>query len=285
MRPRSYLYVPADSERKILSAARSSADAVMIDLEDAVVAERKELARGMMSELLAAADAVGGKQVWVRVGSGAELAPDVAAVAGRPGLHGIVTAKTETAEDVATAVALLESTGDQSTVVMPLLESGRAVLGALDIASAGRVDCLQIGEVDLRADTGLHPGDDETELLFPRSQVVMASAAAGIAAPIGPASPNFRDLDLFRASCERVRRLGFVGRACIHPRQVDVVHEVLAPGEEAVERARRLVAAFEEAQQRGDGVLTDEHGDMVDHAVVRQARELLSRLDGQPATG
>jgi citrate lyase subunit beta/citryl-CoA lyase len=284
MRPCSYLYVPGDSERKLDSAARSAAGAVMIDLEDAVVAERKELARGIMSDLLASADAVGGKQVWVRVGSGADLERDVAALAGRPGLHGIVMAKTESAADVRTAVALLETAGDHSTTVMPLLESGGAILRSLEIATAPRVECLQIGEVDLRADTGLHPGEDELELLFPRAQVVMASRAAGISAPIGPASPNFRDLDAFRASCERVRRLGFVGRACIHPRQIAVVHAVLEPTADEVDRARRLVASFEAARERGDGVLKDEDGDMVDHAAVRQAVELLSRVyDDGPA--
>lgn len=281
MRPLSYLYVPADSERKIDSAGRSAADAVLLDLEDAVIAERKGLARDLLRELLSPAGALGGKQVWVRVGSDEDLVADIKAVAGSPGLYGIVTAKTETAEEVERAVALLEEAGDRSTVVMPLLESGRAVLGAVGIASGPRVECLQIGEVDLRADVGLHPGDDETELLFARSQVVMASAAAGIAAPIGPASPNFRDLEAFRRSCERVRRLGFVGRACIHPSQVDVVHEVLAPTDDEVAQARQLVADFEAAQERGDGVLTDHHGDMVDLAVVRQARELLTRVDSR----
>lgn len=279
MRPRSYLYVPADSERKIASAARSSADAVIIDLEDAVAAERKELAREMMSDLLASADAVAGKKVWVRVGCGADLAPDIAAVAGRPGLHGIVMAKTESASDVDAAVALLVAAGDRSTPLMPLLESGGAVLGSQAIASAPRVECLQIGEVDLRADIGLHPGELELELLVARAHVVMASRAAGIAAPIGPASPNFQDLDAFRASCERVLRLGFAGRACIHPRQIDVVHAVLEPTSDEVDRARRLVASFEAARKSGEGVLKDENGNMVDHAVVRQAVELLSRVD------
>ena len=134
---------------------------------------------------------------------------------------------------------------------------------------------LQVGEADLKADTGIEPGDDERELLWVRSQVVLASAAAGIDPPVGPVSTNFRDLDALRASTEAVRRLGYRGRACIHPAQIAVVHEVFTPSPEQVDAAQALIAAYDAAVAAGSGVLIGPDGRMVDEAVVRQARRLV----------
>nr|BFE78220.1 hypothetical protein GCM10020093_008210 [Planobispora longispora] len=164
----------------------------------------------------------------------------------------------------------------------PLLESGAAVLAAAEIARAPRVVRLQLGEADLRADLGVEPGPDERELLWARSQVVLASAAARIAPPLGPVSTDFRDLDRLRASTLALRRLGFRGRACVHPAQIAVVNEVFTPTGEELERARRLVERFEAS---GTGVVLDDAGRMVDEAVIRQARRTLaaaSRWPGAP---
>lgn len=281
MRPRSYLYVPGDSDRKLASAGRSAADAIMIDLEDAVAPERKNQARELVRHWLEDEGAGGDREVWVRIALADELESDLRAVVGLGALHGLVLAKTESASDVARVDQLLQEMADDRTVLMPLLESAGAVLRAEEIARAERVDSLQIGEADLRADVGLTPGDDESELLFARSTVVFASIAAGIAAPIGPASTNFTDLPVFRASCERLRRLGFAGRACIHPRQVDVVHEVSAPSTADVEAARTLIAEFDSGIAAGRGVMTGADGQMVDLAVIKQARRLLAEI-GEP---
>jgi citrate lyase subunit beta/citryl-CoA lyase len=105
---------------------------------------------------------------------------------------------------------------------------------------------------------------------------VLASAAAGIDPPVGPVSTNFRDLDALRTSTEALARLGYVGRACIHPAQAAVVNEVFTPSEESVASARALVEAYDAAVAAGQGVFTDESGRMVDLAVVRQARRTLS---------
>lgn len=275
MRPRSYLYVPGDSDRKLSSASRSAADALIIDLEDAVAPARKTMARRQVAELLADADRLGGRQVWVRVGSGPEMEPDLDAVAGSVALHGLVLAKTESASSVAQAAESLAAHGDFVTVLMPLLESAKAVLHAEEIAAGERVDCLQVGEVDLSAEVGLMPGPDESELSLARSMVVFSSIAAGIAPPVGPASTNFTDLGLFRESCQRLWRLGFSGRACIHPRQVETLHDVLTPSEDELEHARRLVNIYDKATASGVGACTDENGDLLDVAVVRQARRIL----------
>ncbi|GAA4988904.1 hypothetical protein GCM10023205_69920 [Yinghuangia aomiensis] len=117
-----------------------------------------------------------------------------------------------------------------------------AVLAARDIAGAPRVRRLQVGEADLCAELGVEPGTDERELLGVRSQIVPTSAAAGIEPPVAPASTNFTDLAALQASTEALRRLGYRGRACIHPAQLAVVHGVFTPSAEEVARARALLA-------------------------------------------
>ena len=179
-------------------------------------------------------------RVWVRVNAGAEREADVRAVAG-PGLTGLVAAKTETVRELDELDALLTSLGSSAGVV-PLLESAAAVLSAKEIAGAPRVRRLQVGEADLRADVGIETGPDERELLYARSHVVLASRAAGVAPPIAPVSTQFRDLPAFARVDPGNGRLGFVGRACIHPAQVAVANEVFTPSPEAVEAAGRLLA-------------------------------------------
>ena len=109
-----------------------------------------------------------------------------------------------------------------------------------------------------------------------RALVVMASAAAGLAAPAGPVSPVTRDLDTYRTSTERVRRQGFLGRACIHPAQVQVVHEVFTPTSEEVTQASEVLALVERAESGGSGVILDDSGRMVDPAVTRAAHRVLA---------
>lgn len=157
--------------------------------------------------------------------------------------------------------------------VSPLVESAAGLLAAAQLATAPRVTHVQLGEADLTADLGLDPDDDGTELLFARSTVVTASAAAGIQPPLGPVSTDFRDLTAFRAGTERLRRLGFAGRACIHPSQVPVVDEVFRPSRAAVDAARDVVERLAGA---GNGVALDSGGRMIDEAVARQARRVLS---------
>ena len=135
---------------------------------------------------------------------------------------------------------------------------------------------MQLGEHDLGAEVGIERSGDDIEFLFARSQLVFGSAAAGIGPPVGPVSVDFNDLERFRASTLTLKRLGFRSRACIHPAQVKVVNEVFTPSIMEVEQARLLVETFDDALERGSGVVRDEKGTMVDEAVVRAARRLLN---------
>ncbi|WP_433361084.1 HpcH/HpaI aldolase/citrate lyase family protein [Streptosporangium sp. CA-115845] len=274
---RSALYVPGDQPEKLAKALGRGADSLIVDLEDAVLPVHKEAARAAVATWLRGLGP-DGPEIYVRVNPGEAGHDDLRAVA-LPGVHGVCVAKTESAAELEAVAAVLsvaeaaEGLPDGSIAVCPLLESAGAILAASEIARAPRVARLQIGEADLRADLGVESGPDERELLWARSQVVLASAAARLAPPLAPVSTDFRDLDALRVSTFALKRLGFRGRACIHPAQVAVVNEVFTPSEEELDRARDLIARFEAS---GSGVVTDARGQMVDEAVVRAARRLLS---------
>jgi citrate lyase subunit beta/citryl-CoA lyase len=272
MTVRSALYVPGDQEDKLRKAFSRGADAVIVDLEDAVPAAGKDAARAAVGRWLAGPDGPTA-ELWVRVNGGEVAEVDISQLAVHPSVTGFVLAKTEEPESVAAAADLLDQLGSDA-LLSPLLESASAVLRAEAIARSPRVAYLQLGEVDLGADAGIDPGDDERELLFARSAVVLASAASQIDPPLGPVSTEFRDVEWLRRSTVALRRLGFVGRACIHPAQVAVAHDVFTPSADEIERARALLARFHGA---ATGVFVDDDGRMVDKAVVRRA-ELLLRL-------
>lgn len=278
---RSYLYVPGDAPQKLDKALHRGADALIVDLEDAVPAAGKDRARALVAEWLDGLPATGRPAVWVRVNPGPAGEDDARAVTS-PNLAGVCLAKADSAAQVATlgvALATAEETRGLpvgTVAVVPLLESAAAILAAPAIARAPRVARLQIGEADLRAELGVTLGPDERELLFARSQVVLAAAAAGIAPPVAPVSTDYRDLAALRASTVALRRLGFLGRACVHPAQVEVVNEVFTPTPEELAEAADLVHRFDAAVGSGAGVLVDVDGRMVDAAVVRAARRLLT---------
>lgn len=269
---RSALYVPGDAPDKLRGALDRGADELIVDLEDAVLPDRKDLARDIVATWL---DGLPTAEVgiWVRVNPGAAGLVDIRAIGESDALTGVVLAKAESVSDVVDASAVLDELGSHARIV-PLLESGGAVLRAAEIAAGPRVHRLQVGEADLRADLGVTLGPDERELLWVRSQIVAVSAAVGIAPPVAPVSTDFRDLDALRASTEALARLGFVGRACIHPAQVAVVNDVFTPSEAAIAEAEEILAALASA---GSGVAVDSRGRMLDEAVARQARLVLAR--------
>jgi citrate lyase subunit beta/citryl-CoA lyase len=280
---RSHLYVPGDKPEVLAKALGRGADALIVDLEDAVAPANKDLARRTVAEWLAGLPVAAANpvQVWIRINSGPMGHDDVRAVIG-PAVTGVVAAKTETAEELVALHATLTEAEDKrelvagSIGVVPLLESAAAVLRAMEIAKAPRVQRLQVGEADLKADIGVELGDDQRELLYVRSQIVLVSAAAGIDPPVGPVDTNFKDVEALTASTQAVKRMGYLGRACIHPAQAAVVNAVFTPSDEEVAEARDLIARFDAAMANGDGVCLDARGRMVDEAVVRQARRLLS---------
>jgi citrate lyase subunit beta/citryl-CoA lyase len=159
--------------------------------------------------------------------------------------------------------------------IVPLIETAAGLEAVGVIARSPRVSHLALGEADLRAELAVDPSDDEREWQPIRSRLVVASAAAGIGPPAGSAATDFTDLDRLRRSSETYRRLGFAARSAIHPAQIPVINEVFTPSPSVIERARRLVSLYEDVTQAGHGVAVDDHGMMIDEAVIRSARRTL----------
>lgn len=267
---RSYLFVPGDRFDMLAKAVDYGADAVIADLEDAVHPSEKEVARHAISDWLAGESPV---ERWVRVNSGDFMQVDVAAIApARP--DGIVLPKVKTAADIETLAAALEDSGPSSVPIVPLVETAAARFHLLDIASADGVARVMLGEIDLAADLGLVEPSGSTWLPI-RLDVVTASAAGGIDAPIAPVAATFDQPDRFLAETKELVALGFGSRAAIHPRQIAPIHAALVPDEAEVDAAREIISAAGEAAERGHGVVRGRAGTMIDEAVVRRARRVM----------
>lgn len=251
-------------------ALGSLADAVVLDLEDAVPSDRKAAARANAAAVLAAGPA---KAVYVRVNSLASGlgTGDLAAVA-TPHLTGVRVPKVEDAADVRAVAELLADAGCDA-VVVPIIESALGVERAFDIAlAAGCVATLAMGEADLRADLR---ASADAALDYARARCVTAARAARRAPAIQSVHTRLRDEEGLRTSTERGRALGFGGRSAIHPAQVPVINAVFTPSEADRARAAAVMAAYEEAQARGDAVTTTADGELVDAPVVLDAAAVL----------
>lgn len=277
---RSYLYVPADSGQRLVKAGTRGADAVIADLEDSVAPARKDVARQAAAAWISERDS-GRFERWVRLNPGDQGLADLRSVF-RPGLDGVCLAKTASAHEVEAAAEVLDSLESQqgcrpgTTAIMPLIESGLGLRRVDEIADAPRVRALQLGEIDLAADLGLPSSPHPEDLAAIRSRVVVASAAAGLQQPVGPVSPQFRDLTLFRDSTERLRTAGFIGRAAIHPSQVPVIHGVFSVSAQELAAAVDAVSRYDAAAAAGQGAYTDDAGGMVDEATVKSSRRLIA---------
>lgn len=281
--PRSYLYVPGDAEGKLERAMERGADALIVDLEDSVAPQFKQAARRSVREWLGGLSAARdtGTEVLVRVNRWPEGEEDVEAVA-CPALSGICLAKAAAADLAAVEAALSRAEAAAGLApgiltVQPLVESAGAVLAAPAIAAGPRVDRIQIGEIDLAVDLGAEPGPDGAEMAFARAQVVLASAAAAIGAPVGPVQADLLDIERFSQTTAALRRLGFGSRACVHPAQVEIANRLFTPTPEEVERAEAILGTYEAALSCGKGVAVGAGGEMIDEAMVRKARRLLAK--------
>lgn len=275
---RSWLYVPGDRPERFEKAVEKGADAIVLDLEDAVSLNRKVEARSLVADWVRNGDH-GRAQVWVRVNQGAMGVEDSATVA-LPGLTGICVPKVDDPSELTDINQVLSAAekehglADGQLPVIPLIESAVGLTRLSSIVSAQRVVQLQVGEVDLAADLGLS-GDVDLHLAPIRSRIVVESVAAGILSPIGPVSTEFRDIEAFRSSTQTVIGQGFVGRACIHPDQVTIVNEMFTPTPEQISVAQDLLDRMNAAIREGSGIALDANGRMIDEASARSARRVI----------
>lgn len=281
--PRAFLFVPADSERKLAKGAESGADALILDLEDSVGAERKPIAREMAAAWLAARGD-GAPQGWVRINAldtGLAMADLAAVVRGRP--DGIVLPKCSGADALRTIDAALsalearEGLADRSIAVMPIVTETPAALFTLGgYAGSPRLAALTWGGEDLAAAVGakanrLPDGSWDEPYRIARSLTLAAAAAAEVPA-IDTVYADFRNEAGFAAECAEARRMGYAGRMAIHPAQVPVILAAFSPTAEERAWAEAVVAAF--AASPGAGVVSLD-GRMVDRPHLLQAKRIL----------
>lgn len=270
---RSLLFVPGDDPRKLAKALSSGADALILDLEDSVVSVRKEIARRSVSSFLAA---TGGESTLLFVRFHSCSSPefqDDCALLETAAPDGIVLSKCGSAADVNQLVdALSRSPLAASCRILPLIENARGILGAQAIATASpHVSALLFGAEDFCVDTGIQPGAEEAELLFARSTVVTASAAAGLPA-IDTPFLQFRNQERLRETAYCARRLGFAGKLAIHPEQIACLNEIFQPSEQELADARRILELMKSAAAG----LTSVNGLMVDEVHVRKAKRTIA---------
>ncbi len=278
---RSLLFVPVTAERFVNGAARRGADAIILDLEDAVAASEKERARKLVPE---AAEIVsrGGADVVVRLNRPLRMTVrDLEAVIG-PRVHAVALPKAESAQHVELVAEIIdELEADRgipigTTKMLAMVETASAFFRIAEIAKASpRLVALNLGAEDFALSAGMWP---EAEGLFmPKQMCVFAARAAGIM-PLGFVGTvaDFSDLDGFRETVRRSRRIGFVGASVIHPSQIAILNEEFRPSAAEVEHARRVVAAYGKALAEGVGAVTVD-GKMIDVPIVERARLLLER--------
>ncbi len=269
---RSVLYLPANRASAIAKARTLPADAVILDLEDAVQPDAKAQAR---AAAVAAALEGGweGKQLFLRInGIGTPWHADDMAAAPSAGFAGIVVPKVDSAAEAASLVA-----HGGGRPVLAMIETPAAVLNAAAIAAVPGVAALMAGMADLAKALGCGDDADRLPLLFSLSAIVLAARAGGIACFDGVCT-EFRNETAFRAEAAQGRLLGFDGKTLIHPSQVAPCNEIFSPSAQAIAHARAQIAAYDDALAAGRGVATLD-GQMVEVLHVEQARRLLARAN------
>jgi citrate lyase subunit beta/citryl-CoA lyase len=271
---RSLLFVPGNRAERFNKASASGADAVIIDLEDAVAPRDKAEARRATTAWLSAQHSTR-CPVLLRVNAvGSDWFADDMTVAALPGVAGVVLAKTESAADVAAVVASVCREGIAGTrigsAIFPLVETARGMWNALDIAQAPGVKQILFGALDFILDMNMD--SDGTILNQYRSQLGLASRVAGIEAPIDGVTTSIDDIERLSAESANGRQLGLAGKLAIHPKQIAVINACYSPTEKELLWARKIVAAAD----RSNGAAVAVDGNMIDRPVIARATKILA---------
>jgi citrate lyase subunit beta/citryl-CoA lyase len=274
--PRSWLFVPADSERKITKALESETDAVIFDLEDSVAPAQKRAAREMLRQLPARS---GGPQWWLRINPiGSEFHRDDLQLIGVADIHGIVLPKAESGADV---TRLAHRTGNIPVHAI-VTETAGSLFGLLSYRDPkSPLAAMSWGAEDLSAALGASSKYDKSgELSFTyrlaRSLCLAGAVAAGVQ-PVDGVFADFRDDAGLKAEADAARREGFTGKLAIHPGQVAIINAAFTPSAEELRHAGEIVAAFEAHPDAG---VLSVGGKMVDRPHLVQARKVLERAQG-----
>lgn len=268
MDPRTYLFVPGDRPDRFAKALASGADAIVLDLEDAVAPAAKGRARDAVAQWALHAAQAERARVVVRINDAASdaFAEDLRMLRGSQ-ITTVMLPKAESPAQVDAARADMPHAR-----VLALIESARGVVSAQQLAGAHGVMRLVFGTLDYALDLDLDVADSPDGLAYAASVLAIASRVAGLPAPVAGVTPQLDDGQRLLADLGWSRRHGFGAKLCIHPRQVAAIHAALAPSEQAIEWARRVLSA--EAASPGAAQLD---GRMIDRPVVLQAQRTLQR--------
>ncbi|WP_323018379.1 CoA ester lyase [Castellaniella sp.] len=273
---RSLLYVPGSAERFIAKAHLRGADAIIVDLEDAVAASEKLNARAALATVVPRVGQAGA-QVFVRVNHLTDLVRQDAEAACMAGAYGLYLPKTSGTEILERLDAVLQPLerrlGRKPMAFVPLIEDAVGVLRAQDIARGPRVLALSMGIEDMATSFGGEPLPDVIRI--PRMLIHLAAKAAGkLSLGLMRTVADYRDTEAMRASIIEAKAFGIDGASCIHPSVVPLLNAGFSPGQKEIDHARRLVTAAEVAQRDGIGAFTFE-GMFVDAPIVERAKSLL----------
>jgi len=278
---RSLLFAPGNHARRVEKALTLPADAVILDLEDAVAISEKPATRDLVVRTFGA-ERYGKLYVRVNAYSTEWCYGDIVTIA-RSGLDGIILPKVESADQLRSVDWLLHALERERGLpaggidLVPIIETalGMSNIGAI-AGSGSRTRRLAFGAGDYTLDLGMTWSRDETELLPARSAVVMASRAAGIDPPLDTVWADLRDAEGFARSAVHAAALGFQGKMCIHPDQIAVTNGAFSPSDSELSWAKRVVAAFDDAEAKGLASIQLD-GQFIDYPIVQRARQVIAR--------
>ena len=282
---RSLLFVPGNRTNMLEKAMGISPDAYIPDMEDSVPAEEKENARNVIASFLPKLAEVG-PLVIPRINSldTGLLQDDMAAVVG-PHIFGVSVGKIQSTRDIDYISNIIEGLEKKAGLevgtvkLIPWIETAMAIVNAYEICAASpRIVGVAFGAEDFTNDMAIERTEGESEIDYPRKVICVAARAADVLALDTPYF-SFRDSDGLKKNSFEAKGYGFRGKFAIHPAQVDIINESFSPSSDEIENARRVIAAFEEAERSGRGS-TSLDGKVIDVPVVKRARQLLESAEG-----
>lgn len=277
---RTMMFVPGNNPSMMQDAYIYGADSLMLDLEDSVTLAEKDAARRLVYHALKEVN-YGTTEMVVRINplNTPYGVKDIEAVV-KAGVDVIRMPKTETAEEVKEVEAEIERVEREigvpvgKTQIMAAIESALGVINAYSIAtSSKRMMGIALGAEDYCANLKTNRSKDGAELLLAREMIVVAARAAGIDA-LDTVFSDMNDMETFKNEVAFIKKLGFDGKSIINPRQIDIVHEIFAPSQKEIDKARLILNAIKEAERKGSGVISL-NGKMVDKPVVIRAQRCI----------
>lgn len=277
---RTMLFAPGNHPRKVEKCLTLDADCVILDLEDAVAVAEKEATRATVVAALEG-ERTGAGYVRVNAFDTPYCYRDVCAVVD-PAVDGIVLPKVESADQLLAVDWLVSQLERErgldpgSIDIMPIIETGRGLDAVECIARCGsRVRRLSFGAGDFTLDMGMQWTLGEEELHYARSRIAVVSRAAGLEPPVDTVFIHLGESEALENSARTVKGMGYQGKLCIHPGQLEVVNGVFTPADEEIQRAMHYVAAFEDAEARGSASI-QVNGYFIDYPIVEKARRVLA---------